>query len=142
MTAVDLTDLDIAAPSDRRVKVGGQTFKVPGDPPTGWLLAFRSLTAKFDGDDVDELAVIEELRDAVVDLFCIRQPDREADILGAIDGLGVPVLVQAVNLIYRAETGPVEDEPPARPTRTASTRKTSSRTSRPAPSASSSSSES
>ncbi len=139
MSAVTLTDLDLAAPPDRRVKVGGHTFRVPGDPPTGWLLAFRSLTAKFTEDDADELAIVEQLRDAVVDLFLIRQPDAEADICGAVDSMGVPTLVQAVNLIYAATQE--EPEAPARPTRAAGTRSTSP-SRKPRASASSSSSES
>jgi hypothetical protein len=117
VSTVSLTDLDLAAPPDRRVKIAGHTFRVPGDPPTGWLLAFRSLTAKFAEDNPDELAIVEQLRDAVVDLLCIRQPDAEQSVCDAVDSLGVPTLVQAVNLIYAAE---VADEPEVaqpRPTR-------------------------
>jgi hypothetical protein len=123
MSAVDLTDLDVIAAPDRRVKLGGHTFRVPGDPPTGWLLAFRSLTGKFSDDDADELEIVEQLRDAVVDLFCIRQPDAEADILGAVDSLGVPTLVQAVNLIYATAQEAPQESP--RPPRAAGTRSTS-----------------
>jgi hypothetical protein len=123
-TEVTLTDLDLAAPPDRRVKLAGNTFKVPGDPPTGWLLAFRSLTSKFADDDADELEIVAQLRDAIVDLFCLRQPQAEEQIIAAVDSMGVPTLVQAVNLIYRAEVE-AEPEPAPRPTRAAGTRSTS-----------------
>ena len=118
---VTLIDLDIAAPPDRRVKLGGKVWKVPGDPPTGWLLAFRSLTAKFADDNVDELDVVAQLRDAIVDLFLLRQDDEEA-ICAAVDTLGVPALVQVVNAIYSDAREP---EAPARPPRAAGTRSTS-----------------
>lgn len=136
---VTLTDLDIAAPADRRVKLAGTTFRVPGDPPTGWLLAFRSLTAKFADDGVDELDVVAELRDALVDLFLLKQPDAEAEVCAAVDSMGVPVLVQAVNLIYASAQEPVQQ--PARPPRAAGTRSTSPsrKTSRSASSSSSAS---
>jgi hypothetical protein len=136
-TEVALVDLDIAAPPDRRVKVAGNIYRVPGDPPTGWLLAFRSLTARFADESADELEIVAQLRDALVDLFCLRQPDKEQEVLEGVDSLGVPVLVQAVNSIYAATEDPVEE--PARPTRPAGTRSTSP-SKRRASSASSSSS--
>jgi hypothetical protein len=137
-TEVALVDLDIAAPPDRRVKVAGNVYRVPGDPPTGWLLAFRSLTARFADETADELEIVAQLRDALVDLFCLRQPDKEQEVLEGVDSLGVPVLVQAVNNIYTATEAPIEEEP-ARPTRAAGTRSTSP-SKRRASSASSSSS--
>jgi hypothetical protein len=139
-TEVALVDLDIAAPPDRRVKVAGNIYRVPGDPPTGWLLAFRSLTARFADESADELEIVAQLRDALVDLFCLRQPDKEQEVLEGVDSLGVPVLVQAVNSIYTATEAPIEEEQPAaRPTRPAGTRSTSP-SKRRASSASSSSS--
>ncbi len=126
MSDVTLTDLDLAAPPDRRVKLNATIWKVPGDPPTGWLLAFRSLTAKFADDNVDELEVVAQLRDAIVDLFCLRQPDAEAAICEAVDTLGVPALVQAVNSIYASEVA-AQPETPPRPPRAAGTRNTSPR---------------
>lgn len=111
-TTVDLVDLDVLAPVDRTVKLHGEKWRVPGDPPTGWLLTFKQLSAELASDEVDELVVVEQLRDAIADLFLLRQPDREEDVLRAVDSLGVPALVQAVNAIYAGQGEDVTPDPP------------------------------
>jgi hypothetical protein len=122
----ELTDLDVLLTPDRRVKLAGKTWRVPGDPPTGWLLSFRALSKKFDADDnADELDAIADIRDAVVDLFLLKQPGDEQVICDAVDTLGIAALVGAVNAIYARETGQVEAEPDPTPPAAAGTPNTS-----------------
>lgn len=117
MSTAELTDLDVLIAPDRRVKLAGKTWRVPGDPPTGWLLTFRGLTRKFEGDDkIDELEVIEEIRDAIVDLFLLRQADQEQALVEAVDTLGIGALVNAINAIYASETGTADGEAAPDPT--------------------------
>lgn len=120
--AVTLIDLDDAAPPDRKVKLGGKEWRVPGDAPVDWLLQFRQLETA----DLDELEQVERMRDLLADLFLIRQPDREDEILAAIGEKGAVRLLPMVGQIYanpQQEVAPVAADPP----RPAGTRSTSNR---------------
>ncbi len=126
---LDLIDLDDAAPLDRKVKLGGKTYRVPGDAPVGWLLQFRQVERAFiedagTDDGANELDYVERVCDLLVELFTIRQPDREDEIRDALEQKGSLPLLQTVGRLYgnpaRELAEEAEQERPTRPAGTTS----------------------
>jgi hypothetical protein len=129
-------DLDVLVAPDRRIKLDGREWKVPGDPPVPWLLTYQRAQERFmasdDDPEIDSADALLELRDSVIELLLLRQPDDEEVITKAIDTLGLSVLMASVELIYRSEIeedvpGDNADEPAeadaSRPTPRSTTRK-------------------
>jgi len=68
-----LIDLDKLAPLDLSVKLGGKTYRVPGDPPSEWYLQITQLASGAAGD-ADDATQLGMLQGAICDLLAIRQP--------------------------------------------------------------------
>jgi hypothetical protein len=76
--SIGIIDLDAVLKPDIPVKLDGQTYKLPGDPPTEILLTIVQLSEKMEehreAEDADAmLQVRSETTDAVTDLFALRQ---------------------------------------------------------------------
>jgi hypothetical protein len=75
----DLIDLDVFVKPDIRVKLNGQTYRLPGDPQADTLLRITALFADIGNvahDDFDRMLELrEELSEQVAVLFQERNPD-------------------------------------------------------------------
>ncbi|HXS25887.1 MAG TPA: hypothetical protein VN719_16750 [Gemmatimonadales bacterium] len=94
-----LIDLDAVLAPDIRVKLGGETYRLPGDAPTETLLSIVQLTEEMDKavKATDETRILElraEMAERVEDLFALRQDIPEGF------GAAIPE-VQTVELVRR-----------------------------------------
>lgn len=102
-----IIDLDVVAPEDTIVVIGGEEYTLPGDIPVPHMLAIERAASEFFADDEDTTERLLALQAQVLKLFRIRQPDMDE-----LPPLGLAGLIQFVQAIY----GPPEDEPdPPRP---------------------------
>ncbi len=77
---IGIIDLDSVLKPDIKVKLDGEEYKLPGDPPTEVLLSIVVLSEEMEkaveADDSDRMLEIRgELTDRVEDLFSMRQSD-------------------------------------------------------------------
>src|SRR5579859_3001959 len=100
-----IIDLDAALPPDKKVKLGGRVYTLPGDIPTELFLRIQQATATVGSDKEDGVQV---LYDAILDLF--RTRDKTVTALP----LGLAQMVTAFATIYGQQDA--EDDG-ARPTR-------------------------
>ena len=123
--AIGIIDLDAVLKPDIPVKLDGETFKLPGDPPTEILLTIVNLSERMEKATADEdadamLQIRSETTDAVTDLFALRQ--EVDDNFGA--GLADTQISELVNKLfahyYPGLGGGDEDPDVARPTPEAS----------------------
>jgi hypothetical protein len=102
---IDLSDL-IGPP--RKVKIGESlTLLMPFDLPVELYLQILHLQDR--PDELEDQAVVESLRDEVLELLQVHQPTMTR--LPA--AVSIPLLIQMVGRIYRAEPDPT----PAKPAR-------------------------
>lgn len=97
----EIIDLDAALPPDKKVRIGGKTYLLPGDIPVELFLKVQRAAG---GDGSGD--VVADLRDALLELFQAR--DRSMKSLP----LGMGQLMELIPRVYMG-TGP---DPP-RPTR-------------------------
>lgn len=102
-----IIELDDALPPDKKVRLAGKVYTLPGDIPTPLFLRIQRATQNIAGDEG-----IENLSEAIVDLFRTR----DASIVEL--PLGLAQMVTLFSTVYGA---PDEEEPdearPTKPTR-------------------------
>ncbi len=113
-----IIDLDEALPPDITVKLGGKSYRLPGDIPTPLFLRIQQATGSLGTDDDG----ITALADAILDLFRTRDPS-----LTELP-LGLTQMVTLFSTVYGVQAEGEDDDPPTGRTRGTGT---SSRSSRP-----------
>lgn len=112
-------DLDALASKPKRVKLGGKTWKLPGDMPMALFFRVQSFEQRIDSGE-DQVDVLAEIKDELLALFQVHQPT-----LKALPDMGVLDLAQALPRIY-APSGTAGEPPPNRATRRSKKRTPSS----------------
>lgn len=113
----EIIDLDDALPPDKKVRIHGEVYSLPGDIPTELFLRIQRATGQIQEDDG-----IDRLYQAVLDLFKERDP--------AIESLplGLTQIVTLFSTVYGVQGEDDERPPQTRGTATGSSRsKTRSR---------------
>lgn len=108
----DLLDLDAVARPDKTVELQGQRYRLPGDPPSGLVVRMDMLNreldrAREDADPERSGDLSEQLRELVLEIFQLRQPDLTLDFIDALsyDQLGA-VFYFTLGLYVQAEPDP------------------------------------
>jgi hypothetical protein len=100
-----IVDLDALVGADIVVKIGGEDYKVPADIPAELFLRILHYSAEAEKEDTSdpeaEYKATKALRDSVLELFQIRQPELE-ELPG---NMGLVRLVKAIGEIYGATGG-------------------------------------
>jgi hypothetical protein len=119
----EITDLDVLAGPDRKVKLAGKMYVLPGDIPVELFLRIAGYEKRLD-EGTDEAELILELNDAVLELFNVVPLQRKTAAVKSLP-IGLRQLVQAVGVIYRGAGDVAAADPPPVGKRngTASTRK-------------------
>lgn len=107
-----IIDLDALVGPPKKVKLGGDIYKLPADLPAPLFLKIST----YADSEMDEAEMFADLYDELLDLFRVHQPDLD-DL-----PIGVAQLVLAVPKIYQDGVSETE-EGGARPSR-AGTRST------------------
>lgn len=115
MAQAQIIDLDVALPPDKQVRMDGVVYRLPGDLPVELYLRIQRA-----GDSLEDVGSIEELRDAVLELFQSRDPKIKS--LPATFGLG-----RLITLLAQVYMAPAEPDPTPRRAGTASSSKSSGR---------------
>lgn len=125
-TPIDI-DLDALAPPNKRVKLAGKVWQLPGDMPMELFIRTQGYEARVSAGE-DEAQMLVELKDEILALFKVNHPE-----LKELPQIGLVQLLRSLGQIYGGQTG----EAPAanRATRRARTRTPSSK--KPAKAASS-----
>lgn len=111
-----ITDLDELLSPDKKVKLAGKTYTLPGDLPVELYLRITN----FNDAETSEREAIEAMYDEVLGLFRYKEPNLKAL------PLTMPQLVLAIARIYGDDTAE-EDAPAPPPRRRASGTGTSSK---------------
>lgn len=121
----DVRDLDLLLGTPQNVKLGGKFYKLPADCSAELYLQMVQYS-KLVGEEVDadvEAQLIQDLRDGLIELFQVHQP--EMNRLPA--AMSLQLLVEAIGRLYGPEedpTPPPEEGPEGAGTKTrSSTRK-------------------
>lgn len=102
-------DLDALATPPKRVKLGGKTWKLPGDMPMDLFFKVQAYEQRLDAGE-DQFAVLAEIKDELLALFQVHQPTTKA-----LPSMGVLELAQALPRIYAS--GMAGEPPENRATR-------------------------
>lgn len=71
-----IKDLDALVPSNKRVQLGGVQYTLPGDLPLEIYLRVNKAGAL---EDIDEQQALDEMIDAMVDLFAFYHKDKPTE---------------------------------------------------------------
>lgn len=117
-----IIDLDALAPPDLNVRLGGKTYRFPGDCPLPVFLRIQALQQKVDAGE-DEDALLADVQEVILELFQVKQPTMKQ--LPA--GIGVIGLMSLIGTLYGAEdtAAPADPPVPAKKRPAAGTRSTS-----------------
>ena len=103
----DFIDLDALLPDDIPVKLGGVTYKLPGDPPVELLLRLQLLAQKIDEaqDAAPEelLKLREELAAEIEELFSLRNELSEDEPIQLTDRQTAGLLEQLFEKYFAVE---------------------------------------
>ena len=94
----EIIDLDAALPPDKRVKLAGKVYSLPGDLPVELFLRIQRASTS-----LGENGAIEDLHGAVLELFRSRDKTVKELPIG---------MAQMVTLIVQVYTGEAEPNPP------------------------------
>lgn len=133
---IGIIDLDSVLKPDIKVKLDGQEYKLPGDPPTEVLLSIVLFSEEMEKavgeEDTDRMLEIRgELTDRIEDLFSMRQ-DIPEGFGGTLVDAQISELVSKLFAHYYPGAGGGERPTPAAEEAEAET-PPSSRSSRPSP---------
>jgi hypothetical protein len=119
----EILDLDAVVAQDIVVVLGGEEYRIPGDPPMEIYVQLLDLEQR--GDEIDAREFLDSVLEPVYELFAIRQPELERDTLRRKIGIAQigAVVARVMEIYVRRGVGP----PAARPTRATSRSKKSSR---------------
>jgi hypothetical protein len=94
-------DLDALAPRPIRARLGGKTYKLPGDMPLELFFRIQAFEQRVEKGE-NEMTLLSELRDEILALFQVHQPQMKT-----LPDMGVTTLLQALGAIYGgAPAGP------------------------------------
>lgn len=122
----NVKDLDVLVPENKRARLGGVEYELPGDLPLEIYLRINNAASK---EDENEANAIVALLAAVTDLFAWGVEGDAADAIkkavdAALRGRGVPFVMEIIRAIYGEDAEEVveeEDPTPAKPDGTPST---------------------
>lgn len=111
----NVNDLDVLVPENKRARLGGVEYELPGDLPLEIYLRINNAASK--EDESESNAVVAVLA-AVTDLFAWGVEGDAADAIKkavdtALRGRGVPFVMEIIRAIYGedADEEVVEEDP-------------------------------
>ena len=87
-------DLDALAPAPKRTRLGGKVYRLPGDMPLELFFRIQAFEQRVNAGE-DETALLSELRDELLALFQVHQPQMKA-----LPPIGVLTLMASLGAIY------------------------------------------
>lgn len=105
----DITDLNVFVGPPRKVKIGPKVYELPRDIAAEIYLEIIELQQR--GDDLDDDdKLVRQLRDEILELFQVHQPDMTR--LPA--AVSIPLLVQMIGRVYGDDEPEETTGPPPR----------------------------
>ena len=97
-------DLDALVPSDKEVRLGGQTYSLPGDLP---LEIFVKVNKASELEEDDEAAALNEMLAAMAELFAWKYKDKpeydsvKSRAIKVLEGRGIRFNTRLLENIYK-----------------------------------------
>lgn len=102
--AIDLDDL---VPADKPVKFAGREFRLPGDMPLVTYLQMNRLSSAQEGEDLDEIQLLNDMVGSMVDLFLWNVTenveDTRAFLRTQLERRGMGMITNMLGRIYPME---------------------------------------
>lgn len=103
----DPIDLDAMLPASKTAKLGGFTYRLPGDMPLVTFLTVNQVNSMQEDGEQDSVAVLNKMVDALVDLFAWHLPEDDADsrerIRGELKRRGMEFIASLLSTLYPAD---------------------------------------
>jgi|SRR6185312_6118341 len=112
----EVIDLDVVVPELKKVRLGGKTYKVPGDMPMEIFLRLnRAENIKDEDGSPDNVAQLEALIEVITDLLVWELDDDDTDteptrqrVADVVKSRGIRFTFELMRSIYKPEDDAAE----------------------------------